>query len=96
MSMVKKISWIIWGLSVSCLSVPVLALENTLSTNGIDALKLHKLPYNLIGRKIAIGQVEIGRPGKFGVDKAVSKNRSVNIAGVFLRNSPAKSNSGVD
>lgn len=96
MSMVKKISWIIWGLSVTCLSVPVLALENTLSTNGIDALKLHKLPYNLIGRKIAIGQVEIGRPGKFGVDKAVSKNRSVNIAGVFLRNSPAKSNSGVD
>ncbi len=94
--MVKKISWIVWGLSASCLSLPVLALEISMSANGIDALKLHKAPYNLIGRKIAIGQVEIGRPGKFGVDKAVSKNRSLNIAGVFLRNNPAKSNSGVD
>lgn len=94
--MVKKFSSIAWGLGASCLSLPVLALEISMSSNGIDALKLHKAPYNLIGRKIAIGQVEIGRPGKFGVDKAVSKNRSVNITGVFLRNSPAKSNSGVD
>jgi len=31
--------------------------------------------HNLIGRKIGIGQVEIGRPGQFGLDKAVSGNR---------------------
>ncbi|MFN5871248.1 MAG: S8 family serine peptidase, partial [Aphanizomenon sp.] len=65
-------------------------------TNGIDALKLHQAPYNLTGRKIAIGQVEIGRPGMFGWDKAVSKNRSVSPLAVFLRNAPAKSNIGVD
>ena len=96
--MTKKLTWIIWGLGASCLSVPVIAsaLESALGTNGIDALKLHQPPYNLIGRKIAIGQVEIGRPGMFGWDKAVSKNRAISLAGVFLRNGPAKSNSGVD
>ena len=95
-----KFAWIIWGLSASCLSVPVLgAIDSSFSsfgTNGIDALKLHLAPYNLSGRKIAIGQVEIGRPGKFGFDKAVSKNTNISLAGGFLRNSPAKSNSGVD
>jgi len=35
---------------------------------GIDALRLHDPP-NLLGRKIGIGQVEIGRPGQFGLDK---------------------------
>ena len=92
----KKLTWIIWGLSASCLSAPVLSLETFLARNGIDAFKLHQPPYNLIGRKIAIGQVEIGRPGKFGLDKAVSKNHSVPLAGVFLRTGLAKSNSGVD
>jgi hypothetical protein len=98
MTMNKKLIWIIWGLSASCLSAPVLAsaLQTSLGSNGIDALKLHQPPYNLTGRKIAIGQVEIGRPGMFGWDKAVSKNRAVSLAGVFLRNGPAKSNSGVD
>ncbi|WP_017651590.1 S8 family serine peptidase [Fortiea contorta] len=94
----KKLTWIIWGLSASCLSLPVFgaALQTSLGTNGIDALRLHQAPYNLSGRKIAIGQVEIGRPGMFGWDKAVSKNRAISLAGVFLRNNPAKSNSGVD
>ncbi|MBW4626728.1 MAG: S8 family serine peptidase [Brasilonema octagenarum HA4186-MV1] len=95
--MANKQTWIIWGLGACCLSAPVLAaVESPFGTNGIDALRLHQLPYNLIGRKIAIGQVEIGRPGRFGLDKAVSKNRSVSIAGAFLRNELAKSNSGVD
>ncbi|MUG97818.1 S8 family serine peptidase [Scytonema sp. UIC 10036] len=96
--MVNKHTWMICGLGVSCLSAPVLALalDSPFGTNGIDAFKLHKPPYNLTGRKIAIGQVEIGRPGQFGIDKAVSKNRSVSLAGVFLRNGLAKSNSSVD
>lgn len=96
--MSKKLSWVIWGLSASCLSVPVLAsaLQSSLGSNGINALKLHQAPYNLTGRKIAIGQVEIGRPGMFGWDKAVSRNSAISLAGVFLRNEPAKSNSGVD
>ncbi|MDH6084868.1 S8 family serine peptidase [Umezakia ovalisporum] len=94
----KKLSWIIWGLSASWLTVPVLAsaVHSVLGSNGIDALKLHQPPYNLLGRKIAIGQVEIGRPGMFGWDKAASQNRSVSLAAVFLRNLPAKSNTSVD
>ncbi|MBD2201887.1 S8 family serine peptidase [Calothrix sp. FACHB-1219] len=96
--MTKKLTWLFWGLGAACLSAPVLAsaLQSSLGTNGIDALRLHQPPYNLRGRKISIGQVEIGRPGMFGWDKAVSKNRAVSLAAVFLRNGPAKSNSGVD
>lgn len=94
--MSKKLTWIIWGLSASVLSLPVQAFETSFGISGIDALKLHLPIYNLIGRKIAIGQVEIGRPGMFGLDKAVSKNRAVSLAGVFQRNEPAKSNRGVD
>jgi hypothetical protein len=95
--MATKLTWVILGLGVSCGSAPVLAaMELPWGTNGINVLKLHQRPINLIGRKIAIGQVEIGRPGMFGLDKAVSKNRSVSLAGVFLRNEPAKSNNGVD
>lgn len=94
----NKLTWVIWGLSASCLSLPVFAsaLGSSLGSQGIDALKLHQSPYNLIGRKIAIGQVEIGRPGMFGWDKTVSKNRVISPVAVFLRNGPAKSNSGVD
>jgi hypothetical protein len=97
--MTKKQTWIILGLSIPCLSTPVLALtfSSSIDSFGIDALKLHKNPYNLTGRKIAIGQVEIGRPGKFGVDKAVSSDSTLSsLVAVFLRNTPAKSNSGVD
>lgn len=94
--MSKKLSLLIWGLGISFCSLPVIAGETPLNGSGINALKLHKFPYNLTGRKIAIGQVEIGRPGMFGWDKAVSKNRLISLAGVFRRNQPAKSNSGVD
>lgn len=63
---------------------------------GIDALRLHASPYNLIGRKIAIGQVEIGRPGQFGIDKAVAHNRTVPLMRVFFRDLPARMNANVD
>ena len=92
----KKLTWVIWGLSASCFSVPVFALTTSVGSEGINALRLHQAPYNLLGRKIALGQVEIGRPGQFGLDKSVSKNRSLTLAGVFQRNKPALSNKGVD
>jgi hypothetical protein len=96
--MTKKLTWLICGLGISCVSLPVLAasLRPSLGPKGIDAFKLQQPPYNLTGRKIAIGQVEIGRPGMFGWDKAVSKNRALSLAAVFLRDVKAKSNSGVD
>ncbi|MDJ0799860.1 MAG: S8 family serine peptidase [Calothrix sp. MO_167.B12] len=94
--MFKKLSLLIVGFSISYWSLPAIASLTHLNISGIDVLRLHKPPYDLTGRKIAIGQVEIGRPGMFGWDKAVSKNRSISLAGVFRRNQPAKSNRGVD
>ena len=74
--MVKKLGWIAGGLITIGLMSPGWTQEATsLGTAGIDALRLHAFPYNLIGRKIAIAQVEIGRPGQFGLDKKVSKYR---------------------
>jgi subtilisin family serine protease len=74
----------------------VLASPASIGETGIDARKLHDPPYNLIGRKIAIGQVEIGRPGLFGIDKAVSWNPAIALQRVFYRDSAAKADSDVD
>ena len=92
----KKLRWLMWGLVASGLITPALALENSVGVDGINAHKLHEAPYDLIGRKIGIGQVEIGRPGKFGFDKAVSWNPAIAIAGIFNRNTLASSNEHVD
>lgn len=78
-------------------NAPVFALETSIDETGIDALRLHNAPYNLIGRKIAIGQVEIGRPGQFGIDKAgAPSHNSIAVTRVFWRNSSAKTDSDVD
>ena len=92
----KKMAWLAWSLAASGLIAPALALDNSVGEEGINARRLHEAPYNLIGRKIAIGQVEIGRPGKFGFDKAVSWNPAIALAGVFYRDTPATSNTHVD
>ena len=98
--MVKKNkTWIILGLSATCLSLPVAALNDnsSLGEAGIDARRVHNAPFNLIGRKIAIGQVEIGRPGQFGIDKAGSRYQSVvSVMRVFWRDTPAKTDADVD
>ena len=94
--MIKQLAWTIGGLSALALGSPASALQTTsVGESGIDALRLHQLPYDLIGRKISIGQVEIGRPGQYGLDKAVS-GRAIALAGVFLRDRPAKANSNLD
>ena len=93
---VKRLGWIIGGLSASCVITPVLASPSSIGDAGIEARKLHEPPYNLIGRKIAIGQVEIGRPGLFGFDKAVSWNPATALDRVFYRDGPAKADTDVD
>ncbi len=94
--MKKTIVWLAGTFAAIGLLPPVLALDKSVGKNGIDAYRLHQPPYNLIGRKIAIGQVEIGRPGKFGWDKVVSWNPDMNLAGLFHGNSQAKANLHVD
>ena len=63
---------------------------------GIDADRLHTDPYRLTGRKIAIGQVEIGRPALFGLDKVATRNRALHIGGLFYQGSAAVADQGVD
>ncbi len=95
-----KLAGIISGvlmISVETTSAIASPLRSTsIGEAGIDALRLHAPPYSLTGRKIAIGQVEIGRPGQFGIDKAVAQNRAVSLTRVFFRNAPARINTNVD
>jgi hypothetical protein len=95
-SLIKKLGWMIGGVGLSTLTTPILASPISIGEAGIDALRLHAPPYNLRGHKIAIGQVEIGRPGLFGVDKAVSWNPAIALERVFYRDRPAKADTDVD
>ncbi len=77
------------------------SLEKSVGPQGIDALRLHAKPYNLTGRGIYIGQVELSRPSQFGVDKLV--NRLVNLNRyyvqpyeVFFRDGKAIPNKNID
>ena len=103
--LLRTLIWTTGGLSTisfSTMAPSAIAVEggslqlSSVGTAGIDALRLHAPPYNLIGRKIAIGQVEIGRPGQFGIDKAVTQNQAVPLTRVFFRNAPARINTNFD
>jgi len=84
------------GLGSGLVGVPALALSVSVGSAGIDALRLHDAPYFLTGQKIAIGQVEIGRPGVFGLDKVVHENTPIDVNRVFYLDDPADPNQYVD
>lgn len=73
------ISWSLMGFNQ-----PVPIEDSSIGDKGIDALRLQKSPHNLTGRKIAIGQVEVGRPPKFGVDKAKDRSRRIQPESAFF------------
>ncbi len=94
---IKILGWIILGVAISTIATPLMASPtSSVGEGGVDVLRLHGAPYNLIGRKIAIGQVEIGRPGFFGLDKAVSWRPAIAIERVFYRDQPAVVDTDVD
>ncbi|MGB7251002.1 MAG: S8 family serine peptidase [Phormidesmis sp.] len=76
--------------------LPALGLATSVSEEGIDARRLHEAPYNLTGRKIAIGQIEIGRPSQFGIDKIASEESPVRVDRIFELDGPAIANESVD
>lgn len=84
------------GLAIALLATPALALLTSTGEDGIDARRLHDAPYNLRGGKIAIGQVEIGRPALFGLDKAAVNNLVVKVSRLFHLNGPAQADDFVD
>ena len=94
--MIEKWGLLIFALVSSGMIAPVWALNQSLGKAGINVLSLHQLPHDLLGRKIGIGQVEIGRPGKFGLDKAGARNTKIYPHAVFYRDRQAISNKNVD
>lgn len=92
----KRLTWVVSGFAATLVATPVLASLESIGTEGIDALRLRQAPYNLDGSKIAIGQVEIGRPSFFGLDKAAGTNPAVRLMGVFFQNTFASANDYVD
>lgn len=84
--MTKQTVFLVSAWMISLLVAPVLALNDSMGENGVNALRLHQAPYNLLGRKIGIGQVEVGRPLKIGQDKAASNLKVISPQAVFYRN----------
>jgi hypothetical protein len=70
--------------------------NSSIGDNGIQATTLHEAPYDLLGRKIAIGQVEIGRPGRFGFDKRAAWQPNLNLGQLFFLDTLATPDDYVD
>lgn len=83
---------------LGCLGVISTAhgLDDSLGEKGIDVLRLQQSPYNLSGKKVSIGQIEVGRPKKFGLDKLAKLHKKLPIKGLFFRNLPPVSNTHID
>jgi hypothetical protein len=92
----RRLIGFVCGLFFVLVAIPVMALSVSTGEDGIQAQILHAPPYNLTGRKIAIGQIEIGRPARFGLDKAGATNRAVRPNRLFFRDSQAEADSLVD
>jgi Subtilase family len=88
---------IVMGVGIVTIVTPSLALPtaSSIGSAGIDARKLQQSPYQLTGKKIAIGQVEIGRPGQFGWDKT-AKDPKFKLEQIFYQNGAAKANKNVE
>ncbi|MEA5462926.1 S8 family serine peptidase [Leptothoe sp. PORK10 BA2] len=93
----RRYLWSSFALLIGLVSgVPALALSISVGADGIDARRLHQSPYNLTGKKIAIGQVEGGRPGLFGLDKLAIPNNPVAVNQVLQLDGVAVSDEFVD
>lgn len=88
--------WVLSSLGLGTLALPVLALSNSIGTGGINARRLHGEPYNITGEKIAVGQVEIGRPSQFGLDKLAYEAMPVVVRRVFFQDRLATADEYVD
>ena len=92
----KQVKYLVYIGIIFSLATPALALNDSIGEKGVNARRLHSKPYNLLGRKIGIGQVEVGRPIKKGKDKAASSLQVISPAAVFYRNHPPVADKNVD
>ncbi len=97
-----SIGWILLGMATSMSTSPASwALDKSADRQGIDARILQKPPYNLTGKGIFIGQVELSRPSRFAVDKISNKLLQIDRAivqpyEVFFRDGKAIPNKNLD
>jgi hypothetical protein len=92
------VGWILLWLSTSSATW---ALDKSVDRQGINARTLQKAPYNLTGKHVFIGQVELSRPSRFAVDKITNKLLQldriiVQPYEVFFRDGKAIPNRNVD
>jgi hypothetical protein len=93
---------ILLGMSANiAISLTSWALDKSADRQGIDARILQKSPYNLTGKDVFIGQVELSRPSRFAVDKIFNKLLQLDRAivqpyEVFFRDGKAIPNRNVD
>ena len=92
----QKLSLLAGSLLIVGSIAPALALNDSVGEEGINARRLQREPYNLLGRKIGIGQVEIGRPKKFGKDKTDPATDAIAPKAVFFRDRDATSDNNID
>ncbi|MFM7886034.1 MAG: S8 family serine peptidase [Pseudanabaena sp.] len=102
----RRLSWFFSGILLSIctnvVSTPIaFALDKSLDRQGIDARILQKPPYNLTGKNVFIGQVELSRPTRFAIDKISNKLLQINRAivqpyEVFFRDGKAIPNKNLD
>ncbi len=85
-------AWAACGGVLAAWPSAALAPTSSVGAEGIDALRLQQPPYNLTGRKIAIGQVEPGRPGRRFVDKVSDPNQDVLPARLYFQDQPTSRN----
>ncbi|MGB3614590.1 MAG: S8 family serine peptidase [Elainellaceae cyanobacterium] len=104
---VTRLWWLLGGTAIAIaapvaapklarLIAPAAALLNSVGEAGVDALRLHRDPLNITGAKIAIGQVEIGRPAVYRLDKTDPQDRAVQVRRVFIQDGPPTANELVD
>ncbi|WP_071881407.1 S8 family serine peptidase [Thalassoporum mexicanum] len=97
---VVLVSWAISLLPIAPIA-PVAAVDQSIGAAGIEADKLHQAPYNLSGQGIYVGQIELNRPTRFGMDKIVNRlvqldRKMVEPFGVFSRDRDAIPNRFID
>lgn len=82
-------------------SQPVWSLVKSADRQGVNARILQQPPYNLTGRNVFIGQIELSRPLRFAVDKLSNKLLQIDRAivqpyEVFFRDRQAIPNRNID
>lgn len=98
----RRSGWFVGGILLSLSTIPATwALDKSVERQGIDARILQKTPYNLTGKDVFIGQVELSRPSRFAVDKVSNKLLQldriiVQPYEVFFRDGKAIPNRNVD